>query len=303
VRRDVERDQAWAREAFKRLVWPGIAPLIGGGEFISSEEPQAAPMLQSLDRDSGIDGFQKLPEGGYRSVAHRVQKVDRSFDTFTLRERRQSGEETEVQKRVRALEDEWGKTRPDLQIQGYVSKDISRALTAAAVRGDDLWSYVTAELHRLKRKTNPDDGVVFIVAPWRALFERGAKIKVWRAPLRPEEAERIACEMAGIDPDEFRQPSDEWALRTVAAKGCSLVPSASGAWILHGALSLRESLTLNKWISCRSDAAVEWKNAQKAQQRWRDLVERRDGVQDRVGRPLDPAQSLPLATDLPEAAE
>jgi hypothetical protein len=119
-------------------------------------------------------------------------------------------------------------------------------------------------------------------------------------------AHELAAKFWGMDPDEVQQPSDRWALGVLQSGGYQLVPNALGAWVLHSttpSATARTVLMLNKWLACRSDAAVEWANAQKGQQRWRDLAERRDGVHDRVGCPLDPPQSPTLAADYPEAAE
>lgn len=102
--------------------------------------------------------------------------------------------------------------------------------------------------------------------------------------VKPPPTQRELIEdMTGVDPDELTAPHDQWAIDTLYAKNCQLVPQPSGEWLLYGSLSPRQLLLLNRWLSSHSAKAIEWSDAQKAQQRWQDLEERRADVRWRLG--------------------
>ena len=56
---------------FKRVVWPALAPKLGGGELIQIENSND-PVALKLDRFAGIDAIQEL-DGALRTITCRIQ--------------------------------------------------------------------------------------------------------------------------------------------------------------------------------------------------------------------------------------
>jgi hypothetical protein len=308
VRRETAEDLAFTRLASLYVI-PLLLPLIGGGKYLSIEDASIQGLASQLDRDAGIDGYQCHPDGKlWRSVASRMQEErpwmrGRCPSTFTVRDTRASGAETEFSKRSKALQDEFGATRPDLVVQGYVRDRRGGAcFGAAVVRGDDFYAHVLDRWDRLPRREVSERGrALFRVVHWKDLEVSGAKIRIWRPQLTEVERERLACQVVGIHPDDLRQMSDEKFFEMTYAKSLSLIPTDGGRWILQGPISLRESLLLSKTMATPSTAVATWIAAQKDQQRWRDLASRRCEVQMRLGEAFFSVPA-PLKS-YPEAAE
>jgi len=150
MRSDVRRDLSWSADAFTRQVWPVIAEWCGGGELWPVETTNDEPGFKKrLDTDAGIDGWQIKDGEGIRGVASRVQAFNPAwrewpFNTFTIREKRDSGAETEYAKRSRALlQAESGWLFPGLTVQAYLSAQSGGVLqSVAVVRTRDLIEFL-----------------------------------------------------------------------------------------------------------------------------------------------------------------
>lgn len=186
MRRDVAADLTQSAEAFTRLVWPALQPLLGG-EFAAVESTTATGLCHSLDVLAGIDGWQLLPaKGVMRGVACRVQHGPLCYSTFTIRYRRTSGARTEYDKRLEAIDraaEGW--LVPGLTIQAYVSDDGHTLWAACAVETVPLLRYAKrwlgqGRIDRLYEKPNGADGNRFLVIPWRGLEQEG--VRLWRWP-------------------------------------------------------------------------------------------------------------------------
>lgn len=123
-----------------------------------------------------------------------------------------------------------------------------------------------------------DDGTSAQLVFPHVSFKPTAKRKVDPTPDR----ESLVASLIGIHPDELRQLSDEKFFAIVYAKGVQLVPTTAGEWVAHGGLSLRELAAVNFSIQRPSLAVAEWIAAQKSQSKWRDLLDRREAVADRL---------------------
>lgn len=143
---------------FDRVVWDAIRGKCAGG-ILHSCQDETSKHAQLLDRHSGIDYLQELP-GGLRGIAVRLQWVDRSFPTYTIRSRRPSGVVTEMAKRLNSNQ---GFLYPHLTVQAYIAKPrgIGALLQAYVCKTTALYECVRDG--KVRMQTNPIDGVEFAV--------------------------------------------------------------------------------------------------------------------------------------------
>jgi len=185
VREDLER----ASGHFQGLVWPMIRDWCGGGALATVETARGeAPLVcQYLDMFAGCDYLQKADDGLIYGIAARVQFVERSYDTFTVRRTRYSGAETEFAKRCAALDRAHLKPIcPPWTVHAYVTRgQPARLLSVAAVRTLALFQHIRTGHEGtdwwLQRTANGRHGAAeFICVAWDALPEYHRPL-IWRA--------------------------------------------------------------------------------------------------------------------------
>lgn len=164
MRPDVQRDLSDSASAFVSVVWPKIGKWFGGGRLLPVESVTDSEFTSTLDMLAGIDAWHVLDNVGIRGIASRVQRVAErqiSYSSFTIRSARRSGAETELAKRIRAMQNpEQGWLLPTLTIQAYVSDD--QLEYAAAVRTRDMFEYIIAD-NATDEQRNRFDGNAFKV--------------------------------------------------------------------------------------------------------------------------------------------
>ena len=143
MRSDVVRDLSASALDFSRVVWPALAPKLGGGEIVPIEAVSHDGFNKELDTLAGIDAWLvRRSKAAICGVASRVQ-WGRAWNTFTIRISRPSGASTEYEKRLRAIDSrDHGLLYPHYTIQGYVEdpKGVGDLLSACAVRTLDLFT-------------------------------------------------------------------------------------------------------------------------------------------------------------------
>lgn len=173
------RDSAYD---FKRLVWPAIRDWCGGGDVYPVEGVTSVPFAALLDAYSGIDAWRVDHNArGLQGIASRVQ-YGAAYSSFTVRESRPSGVETELAKRRRALAqpgEHWA--FPAFTVQAYLSEPrTGELLYVCMIRTQALVSFINKHHATLPRRTNPEDGSQFIVVWCEELLEAG--ITLWEHP-------------------------------------------------------------------------------------------------------------------------
>jgi hypothetical protein len=165
---------------FMRLVWPIVGRWAGGSEIFPVEVASEMAFARLLDVQAGIDAWQLVEGQGVQGIASRIQ-YGAVWKSFTVRERRASGGETELAKRLRALKDVDGHwALPAWTVQAYVEEPrVGDLLYVCMTRTPDLYSYVESKLHELERRRNPDDGNEFIVVWANDLQQAGAEVWEW----------------------------------------------------------------------------------------------------------------------------
>jgi hypothetical protein len=168
---------------FQEIVWPRIAPLLGGGRLVSVEE-ESPKTKQLLDLFAGIDAWHIQDQHlRMRGIASRVQWIwpgRPPYDTFTIRWRRNNGSATEFEKRLAAMRDNGKWLFPYLTCQAYLTENHPRQLLSAAViRTRDLFEHVAdlIQTDSLPLPTeNKDRSSSFLSIAWRAIPSEKIKI-------------------------------------------------------------------------------------------------------------------------------
>lgn len=163
---------------FQDIVWPRISttPLVGGGVIRPVEAVAEKDFKDELDLLAGIDAWQiQYSPTAIRGIASRVQWGP-CYESFTIRTRLPSGNETEFQKRLRAIENsDKGHIFPHLTIQAYLDQRQGRLIGAAAVSTRQLIE-TAAVLIENKERLQPrkdfygfisnSDGTEFLYMRW-----------------------------------------------------------------------------------------------------------------------------------------
>lgn len=176
----------WANQQFIKTVWPYMKACIckGRGSILSVEK-EGDILYEKLDQNAGID-YMHIHEYRMNGIAVRVQTIDdrrggyTPYNTFTIRDARASGSETEYKKRLDQILN--GDIYPRYTLQGYITnnKNDPEFLSGSIMRTKDL--YINAEY--LDNEVNPQqggkwwfkdnkgrysDGATFRVIPWQTM--------------------------------------------------------------------------------------------------------------------------------------
>lgn len=182
---DWRQDLSWSARDFIAIVWPQISGWCHGGELRPVEGVTDRRTEADLDRLAGIDAWQIVDGVGMRGIASRVQAMEDSgytnpWASFTIRERRTSGAVTELAKRMRAMDDDAGWLLPDLTVQAYLDRRGGRLLHVAMTYTRQLYEHVR-DTTEWVRRTNGDDGNLFLVVWHHDLQDEDRRVRHWTA--------------------------------------------------------------------------------------------------------------------------
>lgn len=167
-------------ECFFNHVWRVVAPCIGGGELIPVEAVTDDKMRKLLDVNAGIDAWWLRGNGDISGIASRVQYPrdnwhNYPFNTFTIRTALASGNDTELQKRNRALQSNGAVLYPFLTVQAYMDTSHKKVLSVGIMRTVDLIASATE--HKW-RDVKVQGGNTMRVLSWDRLAMLGYNVKV-----------------------------------------------------------------------------------------------------------------------------
>ena len=158
-----------------------ICNLLNGGEILQVEGDENE-VLRKLDLSCGIDYF-----FSYRNntvvwgIASRVQKIPaiyKPYNTFTVRKARESGAQTEYEKRKFAIQH--GGEYPYLTMQMYVNDD-KDCLSLAIAKTTDIMDFCDKGLAFEKKTGEQQIGqAVFLVVDWAKFKNAGSNIKLYQ---------------------------------------------------------------------------------------------------------------------------
>jgi len=178
MRLDVARDLKDSTRDFLEKVWPVIKDWCGGGQLIPVEAVVATPFAKCLDAYSGIDHWQlKTDSGQIRGIASRIQ-WGCDWQTFTIRYSRPSGQSTEFQKRMAALESPCeGWLFPGLTCQAYLDCRGGVLLSVAVISTHELYRWIKENPRRTRLRIS-STGEEFLYVFWKDLEEE-TDIRIW----------------------------------------------------------------------------------------------------------------------------
>lgn len=162
---------------FRRLVWPRIAPWLGGGNLVPVETVTDSRFAAQTDMLAGVDAWHVDSSRGMRGIASRVQWCESPWNTFTVRMWRSSGKPTEIDKRRFALNDaRGGWLFPIFTVQAYVwPKTDGQLLSVAMMFTHDLVRLVDCDFGYEKATSSGDAG--FRVVTWHEVEQAGCWIR------------------------------------------------------------------------------------------------------------------------------
>lgn len=176
---DVIRDLSRSAAAMQELVWPAVQHWFGGGKLYPVEVMPQSHLAHVLDTEAGVDSWLFREGKGVTAIASRVQWLApgcRPYNSITIRAWRASGVDTELQKRLRALQAEGSLLAPAVTIQAYVGRDTGRLLSVGCVSTKDL----IANWEHYPERVNGDGRSRFRVAFWTHLEQLGCRIRTWQ---------------------------------------------------------------------------------------------------------------------------
>ena len=152
-----QQQQQYAIEYFvKFLKMPVIESL--EAQSIIQIEGEFKQLLESLDIYGGFDWWVKFDKG-IRGLASRIQWVEKSWDTWTIRKSKLSGNKTEYQKRTDAIAFEY--LYPYYTLQAYITEDGGKLLSYAIAKTKDVISHIKEDQVR-----GQSDGTKFYYVKW-----------------------------------------------------------------------------------------------------------------------------------------
>lgn len=193
-KKHVEREMRLSASNVRNIVWPIVAPMLGGGELLSVEEEKDSKLARELDRIAGIDFFQVRREEGMRAIMCR-NKYGKNYQAFDIRVACGDSENSQLLKLLRILNKDPSLIFPHLNIQAYLTKREGGQLIEVGIV--ELVPFVEYLEERLaeyldeKRSSNlrvisnyksAGDSNPFIVIPWKELQNAGIEVLIISGP-------------------------------------------------------------------------------------------------------------------------
>lgn len=180
-----KRDLRWSSRAFVECVWPCICEACGGGVIKPVEVLDDSTVAKDLDVLAGVDVWYTQRGEGCFGIASRVQEPASdgrySSDTFTIRVGRESGVETEYQKRLKAIRDgRW--ILPTIMSHAYVENAKSgtdmRVVAAAIAWTKDVYAFMEEHKGFVNMKTSYDESgaATFKYFQWAHMILKGFEV-------------------------------------------------------------------------------------------------------------------------------
>lgn len=144
---------------FERAVKPQLMKVLDADKIESIESHTSKEMKNILDENAGIDLWVVHKDGTIRGLASRVQ-WGHNFKTFTIRKSRETGAETEYEKRKRSIDND--ALYPHYTCHSYFDTKEGDLLGFAVCKTVDLFDAIDNGYFRVNRTTNAD----FYIIKW-----------------------------------------------------------------------------------------------------------------------------------------
>lgn len=157
-------------------------------EAVTAEE-----ITRYLDMLAGIDLWLVEEKKGITGLGSRIQWGPHPYNSFTVRETRYTGAETELSKRLRAIRSGGRYLYPYWSCQAYITRRPTRVngqlksqgelLSVGVAKTEDICSLI---IHgQCERRPNPD-GNMFAVVYWKTMEELGYDPCTWQSQVKME---------------------------------------------------------------------------------------------------------------------
>lgn len=181
------RDLNESSHDFIHVVLPRLRKMgVITGDVIPVEAVTTQEIARYLDMLAGIDLWLIEEKNGITGLGSRIQWGPSTYNTFTIRETRSTGVETELSKRLRAIHSAGQYIYPYWSSQAYITKRPARVngelesqgdlLSVGIARTEDICHMVVEGLGT--RLRNPD-GNTFVAVSWERVRCLGYIIYTW----------------------------------------------------------------------------------------------------------------------------
>jgi hypothetical protein len=170
---EVKRDMSLSVRAFQWWVLPVILEWVGRGKFIKMEGIKDSQFATLLDTMAGIDGW-LIDKFGMRGVASRIQVCEngKPYNTFTVREERDTGTTTELAKRTIAIETGMY-VYPFFTVQAFLTTWDGPSLSVGMTKTVNVIKFIK-DGHSYRK---PVDNGWFRVCRWDKMQDLGMVVK------------------------------------------------------------------------------------------------------------------------------
>lgn len=163
------------------------------GRVIPVEAVTTEQITRYLDMLAGIDLWLIEEKKGMTGLGSRIQWGAFPYNSFTVRETRHTGVETELTKRLRAIHSGGRYLYPYWSCQAYITKRPTRVngqlksqgelLSVGVATTEDICSLIVHG--QCDRRLNPN-GNTFAVIYWKTMQELGYNLYTWQTQIKME---------------------------------------------------------------------------------------------------------------------
>lgn len=189
-----KRDLTESAHDFIHVVCPRLREIgFLTGKVISVEAVTTEEITRYLDMLAGIDLWLIEKKKGITGLGSRVQWGPHPYNSFTVREKRYTGVETELSKRLRAIRSGGRYLYPYWSCQAYITERPTRLngglksqgslLSVGVARTEDICRLIVHG--QCERQPNPN-GNTFAIVYWKAMKELGYNLYTWESQSKME---------------------------------------------------------------------------------------------------------------------
>lgn len=173
-----ESDLKQSSDCFNKLIAPKLHEIFSPCEIFSIEN-QSSDLAKILDNHCGIDSLIKNNRNSLvYGIASRIQFTNKSYGTFTIRDKRDNNTLTEFGKRQFALKN--GGIYPYYTLQAYVTEK-HHLLNMAIMKTADLFNYIEKYPNEVTEKHTQNNKIgqaSFKVCKWQNISQKGFSIHI-----------------------------------------------------------------------------------------------------------------------------
>ena len=175
---DFTKTMLQMQECYREVVLPAVKKLLKSHWQIISVETEKPEIAKWLDVYGGCDWLLLDKEKSIiYGVASRIQFAEKSFDTFTVRFKRDNNAPTEYEKRKEAIKS--AGIYPKYTFQAYVSKEM-QVLGMAMMFTSDLLKFIEKKSSVIKHTGEEQIGQAsFIACKWEDIYKAGYPISIY----------------------------------------------------------------------------------------------------------------------------